>query len=114
MAATSGRGPISWLFKDFTKEVIERKCPWTKLARKIWQAMRHKPQTSLLVFISNQNDGQTLVDILTADHFPSLEPSLASASFQSLREPPPVGPGTGTAAFLDFNSVLTNIFNMAS
>ena len=114
MAATSGRGPISWLFEDFTKKVIERKCPSTKLAQKIWQAMRHRPQMSLLVFISNQNDGQTLLDILTTDHFPSLEPSLASASFQSLREPPPVGPGTGTAAFLDINTVFTNIFNMAS
>ena len=40
---------------------------------------------------------------LPALELPDFELSLPSASFQSLSEPPPMGPGTGTAAFLDIS-----------
>ena len=44
---------------------------------------------------------------LPAPELPDFELPLPSASFQSLSEPPPMGPGTGTAAFLDisFNKI---------
>ena len=40
---------------------------------------------------------------LPAPELPDFELPLPSASFQSLSEPPPMGPGTGTAAFLDIS-----------
>ena len=41
----------------------------------------------------------------------SLElPLLPSASFQSLSEPPPMGPGTGIAAFLDISFNIMKVF----